>query len=127
MATFNYNEMVNVANELFEMFGNEFTLKKKTKDSIYNPITKKNTPVYKNYEGLCVKKTYTSEMIGSLTNIINAGDVQFKCILNDISVIPSEGVDQLVYKGKTYNILEVDTTEPSGDLPVIHTLHTRRV
>lgn len=126
MATFNYEEMSNTALELLEYFGNEFTLIKPSKKSVYNPVTKKNENIKEEHKGIGVMKTYTAEMIGSLANIINAGDVAFVCKLDDESIIPSEGKDQIKFGNYIYNVLEVATSNPSGDKILVHTLQCRK-
>ncbi|MCQ2086568.1 MAG: hypothetical protein MJZ37_00630 [Bacilli bacterium] len=126
MATFNYPEMREVANNLFDLFGNPFSLKKEVGEPAYNPKTKKVEPVFAEYKGRCVMKTYTAEAIGELSNIIQAGDVSFSCTMDDISIIPKESKDKVLYEGITYNIISVATSNPSGKYILVHTLHCRR-
>lgn len=121
-----YDEMRTVANNLFTEFGNSFLLLKSNPKPVYNPKTKKQEYTYSQYLGKCVMKPYTAEMIGMLTNIIKAGDVEFKCTLDDISIIPTEGKDKIFFGGNTYNILSVSTINPSGSTIVIHSLQARR-
>ena len=123
---FDYNAMQNMATNLLTEFGNSFVLKKPTGKPVYDAETKKNIQQYSYYNGVCVMKTYTAEMIGNLENIINAGDVSFVCTLKDISVIPTEGKDQVVFGGYTYNVLHVATSNPNGNKIIVHTLHCRR-
>ena len=126
MAEFNYEEMREVANDLFDLFGNTFILKKPDGTPTYNPKTKKTEQLYKEYSGRCVMKTYSAETIGAMSNIIQAGDVAFSCTLDDNSIRPTEAQDKVNYQGTTYNIISVATSNPSGDLIVVHTLHCRK-
>lgn len=126
MAEFDYNEMRGVANTLFNYFGNPFILKKPDGDPVVNPKTKKTEQKYITYPGRCVMKTYSAESIGELVNVIEAGDVSFSCTLDDIKIIPKENKDKIEYKGVTYNIIHVATSNPSGQLIIVHTLHCRR-
>lgn len=121
-----YDEMRDLAVELLTEFGNDFQLQKPDSKPTYDPVTRKNITTYKNYTGKCVMKPYTAEMIGMLQNIIKAGDVEFKCTMDDISVIPTEGKDKIIFGGNTYNVLSVSTINPSGSTVVVHTLQARR-
>lgn len=123
---FDYGSMRSMATNLLTEFGNPFVLKKPNGKPVYNAATKKNEQSYLSYSGTGVMKTYTAEMIGNLSNIINAGDVSLVCTLNDISIIPTEGKDQIVYGGHSYNVLHVSTSDPSGAKVIVHTLHCRR-
>lgn len=126
MATFNYAEMQDVAVELITEFGNPFELKKPDGESVYNPKTKRNEQRFTSYKGICVMKTYATEAIGELANIIHAGDVEFKAVMNVLSVVPKEEKDKLIYGGVSYNIISVATSNPSGQDVLVHTLHCRR-
>lgn len=120
-----YNDMRKLADNLITQYGNSFELKKPGTET-YNPVTKKTSKTYTTYKGKCVMRPYTAEMIGSLENIINVGDVQFKCVMQDMSVIPTEGVDYLIFGGIKYDIVSVGETNPSGSTVLIHTLQCRR-
>lgn len=126
MATFNYPEMQDVALELLTEFGNTFELKKPEGESVYNPKTKRNEQKFTYYRGTCVMKTYTAEAIGELSNIIQAGDVEFKAVMDSLKIIPKENSDKIIYGGISYNIISVATSNPSGEAILIHTLHCRR-
>lgn len=123
---FDYSSMRSMATNLLTEFGNSFVLKKPDGKPVYNSVTKKNEQGFLSYPGKGVMKTYTVEMAGSLSNIINAGDVSFVCTLDDISIIPTEGKDKIEYGGHTYNVLDVATSNPSGAKVIVHTLHCRR-
>lgn len=123
---FDYGAMRSMAVNLLSEFGSRFTLMKLNDSVTYNKETKKSEPSFTSCTGVCVMKTYTAEMIGSLSNIIQAGDVSFVCAMDDISIVPSEGKDKVVFGGKTYNILEAATSDPSGGKVIVHTLHCRR-
>ena len=123
---FNYDAMRSMAIGLLTEFGNPFVLKKPDGKPVYNAVTKKTAQKYKEYSGICVMKTYSAEAIGGLSNIINAGDVSFVCTMNDISVVPEESTDKIVYGGKTYNIIDIATSNPSGAKIIVHTVHARR-
>lgn len=121
-----YDDMRNVAINLITEFGNPFILKKKNGEPTYNPKTKKTEQLYKDYPGKCVMKTYSAEAAGMLGNMINAGEVSFVCTMDDISIIPVESTDKVVYCGVTYNIIDVATSNPSGKTVVVHTLHCKK-
>lgn len=122
-----YNEMRTMANGLFTQFGNSFVLKKPDGEAKYNPKTKKTEQSFIEYSGKCVMKAYSAETIGLLSNIINAGDVEFVCTMDNIEIIPTENKDKLVYANNTYNIINVTTINPSGDSVVIYKIQCRRV
>lgn len=126
MATFDYLSMQNTATELLKQFGNPFTLKKKSSTPVYNPKTKKTEIQYFSYTGICVMKTYSAEAIGSLGNIINAGEVTFVCSMDDKSIIPDEQTDKVVFNGVSYNIIDIATSNPSGDTVLVHFLHCKK-
>ncbi len=126
MATFDYSQMVDVANNLLTQFGNTFTLVKTT-GLTYDATTKKEVKTTESYSGIAVKKAYSAEMIGNLSNIINMGDVSFICQFDDSTVVPTEGEDQIIFNSITYNVLHVTIVEPSGSPTIIYKLHTRRV
>lgn len=126
MATFDYAEMQQTALELLTEFGNPFILKKPFGEPVYNPKTKKAEQKYTEYSGICVMKTYTAEAIGELSNIIQAGDVEFKCQLDNEKIVPKEKSDKIIFGNITYNIIEVATINPSGANIIIYTLHCQR-
>lgn len=126
MAEFDYNEMRDTANDLFDYFGNPFILKKPDGEPTINPKTKKTEQKFLSYPGKCTMKTYTAESIGELSDVIMAGDVSFSCTMDDIKIIPKENKDKVEYKGVTYNVVHVAKADPSGELIVVHTLHCRR-
>ena len=123
---FNYDAMRRMATGLLTEFGNPFVLKKPNGKPVYNEVTKKTVQKYNEYSGICVMKTYSAEAIGGLSNIINAVDVSFVFTMNDISVVPEESTDKIVYGGKTYNIIDIATSNPSGAKIIVHTVHARR-
>lgn len=120
-----YDEMQDTAKELITEFGNVCTLKKLNNHQKYNEITKKNEPVFTEYNGKCVMKPYTADAIGILSNIIEAGDVEFKCIF-DTGVIATEMKDKIEFRGITYNILSVSIINPNGDKIIVQTLSARK-
>lgn len=124
--TFNYGAMRNLASSLFSNFGGKFVLKKSDGKPTFDETTKKNVQEYKEYTGKCVMKTYSAEAIGEHGNLINAGDVSFVCTMDDISIIPTETKDKIVFGGSEYNVLHVATSNPSGSKIVVHTLHARK-
>lgn len=126
MATFDYQEMRDTATDMFEEFGNPFILKKPDGEPRYNPKTKKTEQLYKDYTGICVMKTYEAEVIGTLNNVINAGDVTFKCVMDDINIIPEASKDKLIYEGVTYNLITPASADPSGSFVIVHTLLCRK-
>lgn len=126
MKKFDYEKMQNIASTLLDSFGDSCILNKLEK-TIFNPVTKKNEPVYTEYKGTCVRKTYTAEMIGMLSNIIKSGDVEFKCVFDDKTVVPTEGKDKIVFGGITYNIIQVSDSTPDGNTVLVYTLQARRV
>lgn len=121
-----YDKMRNTAVSLITAYGNSFILKKPGGVSVFNPDTERNEQQFSEYTGKCVMKPYVAEMIGSLNNIIKAGDVEFKCVMDDTSVTPTEGKDKIIFGGNTYNILTVSTIKPDGKTVLIHTLQARR-
>lgn len=125
---FNYDSMRKLAQNLVSenQFGNIITLRKMGKKAIYNPITMKNEKSFEDFLGKGFMKTYSTEMIGDLSNIINAGDVEIICVLDDETVIPTEGVDKIIIEKHTYNILHVAMVNPNGKKVIIHKLHCRR-
>lgn len=125
---FDYDKMQKIAKNLLgpSMFGKPFTLKHPLGKPSYDSAKRKNVQKYEEHTGVCVMKTYTAETIGSLSNIIKAGDVSFVCVMDDLDVIPTEAVDKVEFGGHQYNVLEVSTSNPSGSKILVHTLHARR-
>lgn len=126
MATFNYPGMRSMATRLLTQFGNPFVLKKPDGAPKYNSKTKETSQLYKDYPGMCVKKTYSAEAAGLLNNMINVGEVTFVCTMNDISIVPVESKDKVVYEGITYNIIDVATSDPSGKSIIVHFIHCKK-
>lgn len=120
--------MRSMATNLLTEFGNTGYLQKPSGQLVYDSATRKNTRTYTEYSCKCVMKAYSAEMIGTspVENIIKMGDVSFVITMDDISIIPTEGVDKLSYGGNVYNILNVETIDPSGALVVVYKLHCRR-
>ena len=125
MEKFDYQQMIDVADELIGAFGSSCTLVKVT-GTEYDKKTMKSIATTESFSGIAVKKQYSSEMVGSLSNIIKMGDVSFVCRFDD-EVVPVEGKDKIIFDGITYNILNVITVEPSGTPTIVYRLHTRRV
>ena len=125
---FDYAGMQKVAKNLLgsNVFGNPFTLKKVTSKQKFDSVTKKTVKVYKSYTGVGVLLPYPEEAIGSLSNIIKAGDKKFVCQMDDEAIIPLETKDQVVFQGELYNILNVKTLNPNGQKLLIHTLQLRK-
>lgn len=121
-----YDEMQTVAETLITEYGSSCVLNKLSNNQIFNPLTQKNEQTFEEYKGVCIMKPYTAEMIGSLSNIIKAGDVEFKCVLNDKTVVATEGKDKIIFGGITYNILSVSITNPSGSKILVQTFQARR-
>lgn len=125
MEKFDYQQMIDVADELIGAFGNDCKLVKIV-GSEYDETTMKKVVVTEEYPGIAVKKQYSSEMVGNLSNIIKMGDVSFVCRFDD-EVVPVEGKDKIEFDGILYNILNVITVEPAGSPTIVYRLHTRRV
>lgn len=125
---FNYKKMQKTAQRLVgeQKFGNPFILKKVTNKKKYNPVAKKQIKVYKEYKGGGTILPIAEEAIGALANIIKAGDKKFICQMEDETIIPLETKDQVVYEGETYNILNVKSLNPNGQVLLIHTLLLRK-
>lgn len=121
-----YDRMRNIAYSLISSYGDKFMLKKPDGNAVFNPDTNRNEQHFSEYPGKCLMKPYTAEMIGSLNNIIKAGDVEFKCVMDDMSVTPTEGKDKVVFGGDTYNILSVSMVKPNGKNVIVHSLQARR-
>lgn len=121
-----YDNMRNTALSLITSYGDRFILRKPDGVPVFNPDTKRNEQNFSEYTGKCVMKPYVAEMIGSLNNIVKAGDVEFKCIMDDMSVTPIEGKDKIIFSGDTYNILTVSTIKPNGKTVIVHSLQARR-
>ena len=68
----------------------------------------------------------TDEAIGMLSNIVQSGDVSFVCTLDDISIVPKPDLDKLVFNDVTYNIVNVRTSDPSGQKIIVHFLQCRK-
>lgn len=126
MAIFDYTEMQQTTLELLTEFGNSFTLKKPFGEPVYNPKTRRTEQNFKTYTGIGVMKTYTSEMIGFSSNVVQAGDVDFKCVIDNQEITPKEGTDKIEFNGRTYNIINVAEINPPGDSKIIYTLYCRR-
>jgi len=121
-----YDRMRSVAVSLIDTYGDSFVLEKPEGLPVFNPDTNRNEQRFSEHSGKCVMKPYVAEMIGSLNNIIKAGDVEFKCVMDDMSVTPTEGKDKIIFGGDTYNILTVSTIKPDGKTVIIHSLQARR-
>ena len=122
-----YEEMNQLAIDLLTEFGNPFILKKPDGEAKYNPKTKRTEQMFLEYPGICVMKPYSAETIGMLSNIINAGDVEFTCTIDDPSIIPEESKDKLIFGKVAYNIINVTTIDPSGELTIVYKIQCRRV
>lgn len=123
---FDYQSMRTMATGLLGEFGNRFTLRKQIDKPIYDPKTKKTTYSFTSHDGTCVMKTYSDETMGLINNIIEAGDVAFVCTMDDISITPLADKDKVIFNNIVYNIIRVSTSNPSGQLPIVHTLQCRR-
>lgn len=121
-----YDKMRNVSVSLITTYGDSLVLQKPDGVPVFNPETNKNEQQFSEYTGKCVMKPYVAEMIGALNNIIKAGDVEFKCVMDDMSVTPTEGKDKIIFGGDTYNILTVSTIKPNGKTVLVHSLQARR-
>lgn len=121
-----YTDMKAVATSLISRFGSDCVLRKPDGKPVFNPDTNKNEQRYSEFTGKCVMRPYVAETIGALNNIIKAGDVEFKCVMDDQSVIPTESVDKILFGGILYNIQTVETVCPDGATILVHSLQARR-
>ena len=124
---FNYKKMQKTADKLpsNQKFGGPFTLKKKTGQR-YDSVSKKQVPVYEEYMGNCVKKTYKDTGLGHLKDIVKAGDLEFICTMKDLKIFPDKN-DQIIFEGTTYNVITPELIEPNGKLPLVHKCYARMV
>lgn len=124
---FDYSKMQKITDNLLSknMFGDTFTLLKTT-GTVYDPVVKKNVSTYEEYTGKCVKKVYKDTGLGKLKDIVKAGDVEFKLVMNDLSVIPEKSKDKIFFANVTYNIIEVNTVDPNGKKILVHTCYARK-
>lgn len=126
MAKFDYKSMQNTAVKLLNQFGTDFVLRKPGETPVYNPKTKKTEVIYNDFPGICVMKTYSAEAAGQLGNIINAGEVTFVCSMNDKKIIPIAPKDKVFFKKEEYNIIDVATSNPNGDVILVHFIHCKK-
>ena len=120
-----YGKYKKIAIKLLSKFGTSknIILKKDTGEPVSDPVTKRVVKTYKNYSGYGVKLGYETEAIGTLDNIIKAGDVKIICIFNEE---PSEQKDQIIFGKDTYNIINVKKIDPDASTVVLYTLQCRR-
>lgn len=124
---FNYENMRKKAKRLLskQNFGGKFILQH-PEGSSYDPIKKKNVPTYKEYSGDCVGKVYEDTGLGKLRDIVQAGDIEFVCSMDDPSVTPVKNSDKIIFEGITYNIVEVSTINPNGKKILVHKCYARK-
>lgn len=124
---FDYKKMRKTAVKLISSAGSVFELKKPIGKTVYNRETDTVEREYESYFGKCVKKVYSAEAIGEGETLIEAGDVEFLCIFDDISVVPTEQKDKIVFGNKEYNILFVQEIDTSGNMIMLHKIGARKV
>ena len=122
-------EFRDVAEELLSenQFGSKFVLKKMKASSEFNRKAMKNELSYTEHDGYAVRKNYSAEQGGNLSNLIEAGDVEFIVWMKEEEIVPAEGKDQIVFNGITYNIIRVVEVNPNGTKKICHKCHSRRV
>lgn len=120
-----YGKFQNVAIKLLSKFGTSknIKLKKDTENSIVDPVTKRSVKAYKTYTGYGVKLGYETEAIGSLDNIIKAGDVKIICVFD---VEPTEQKDQIIFGNDAFNIINVKKVDPDASTVVLYSVQCRR-
>lgn len=124
---FDYDAMAEMANNMIgpEQFGSIFTLVKPDGEPHLDPDTLMMVGGETEHTGVGVMRQYSAEMIGALANIIQAGDVELICRIDDGST-PVEGVDKVVYSGTEYSVISVRTLNPNGQNLLLHTVQLRR-
>lgn len=124
---FDYQAMADMAQTMLgpEEFGSPFILMKPDGEEELDPETLMMTQGWSEHTGVGVMKQYSAEMIGALSNIIQAGDTELICRTDDGSV-PVEGEDKVVFGGTEYNVLSVGTLNPSGSLVLLYKVQLRR-
>lgn len=120
-----YGKFQNVAIKLLSKFGTSknIKLKKDTENPVVDAITKRSVKVYKTYAGYGVKLGYETEAIGSLDNIIKAGDVKIICVFD---VEPTEQKDQIIFGNDVFNIINVKKVDPDATTVVLYSVQCRR-
>lgn len=89
---------------------------------------KKTIESWTSYRGIAVKGKYDSDTTTALNSVIKAGDVKFVCQFDDETFEPvNDKNEKFVFGGKQFNIINVDSVEPSGDVTVIYILQCRRI
>ena len=109
----NYIAMKQVATNLLKEFGN-------VKNCV---LLHKEKGTVTRYNGLGVKLNYSSEAIGSNSNIIKAGDAKVIC---QFDVMPVENTDVIEIEGERYNIIVSGDTSPDNITKILYTLQVRR-
>lgn len=120
-----YAKFQNLAIKLLSKFGSASSvhLRKYTGVSGIDPVTKRTVKSFKLYSGYGVKLKYATEAIGSLDNIIKAGDVKILCYFPEE---PSEQKDQIIFRKDTFNIINVEKIDPDSDTVVLYSVQCRR-
>lgn len=120
-----YGKFQNVAIKLLSKFGTSknIKLKKDTENPTVDAVTKRSVKVYETYTGYGVKLGYETEAIGSLDNIIKAGDVKIICVFD---VEPAEQKDQIIFGNDTFNIINVKKVDPDATTVVLYSIQCRR-
>lgn len=125
---FDYDAMKEMAYSMLspEQFGSAFTLVKPDGEPHLDPDTLMMVGGETEHTGVGVMRQYTAEMIGALSNIIEAGDVQLICQMDESGVVPTEGVDKVRFGGEEYSVINVRTLNPNGGNVLLHTLQLRK-
>lgn len=121
-----YKKMRKISQKLIGDNGAPFVLRHPDGQSVYDPITDTSTRSYIDYTGKCIRKVYSAEAIGESESIIKAGDVEFVCVFDDLTVEPTEQTDKILFADKEYNILHSLEINPNGQMPIAFRLHTRK-
>lgn len=124
---FNYNEMKKMADTLLSSkeFGGPFILQR-TSGKMFDPVKMKEINITETFEGNCVQKIYEDDGLGKLSDIVEAGDVVFVCTMKDQSITPAKNSDKIIFGGITYNVIEVSTVKPNGNVTIVHKCYARK-
>lgn len=110
-----YTDEYNTAKELLTEFGTKVILKKKIESEDDEDSIRRSVE-YKEYEGVGCRLNYSAEEIGTLGNIINAGDVKILCQFPEF---PTEVEDQIILGKSTYNIISVNEVNPDDSISIL--------
>lgn len=117
-----YTDEYNTAKELITEFGTKIILKKKI-ESEDDETSLRRKIEYEEYEGLGCRFNYSAEEIGTIDNIINAGDVKILCQLSEF---PTESEDQIIFGKSIYNIVSVDELNPDDSISILFKCQCRK-